>query len=295
MKLLVAYIATAGGADAVALGSSLARTLDAELELCVVIPPEPQAPGSDEQDDIDRLSDALDHAAQAWLDDAAAMVPDDIETTATIATDPNPALGLIRQAQKSGADLIVMGGSGGGILGRHTLGTVVNGILHSSPLPVALAPLGFSHVGADQVRELTVMVGHRPGTDLLFQTAIRAGLRAHRPIRMVSLVALDEVQPWADRPDDVAVEDARKHAQSTLDEALKRLPADYPISSAIAQGHTIEEAVTSIAWHDGDVIMVGSSRLAAPNTTFLGSTASKILRALAIPMIVVPANAQDPA
>ena len=47
MKLLVAYIATAGGADAVALGSSLARTLDAELELCVVIPPEPHAPGTD--------------------------------------------------------------------------------------------------------------------------------------------------------------------------------------------------------------------------------------------------------
>ena len=44
------------------------------------------------------------------------------------------------------------------------------------------------------------MIGHRPGTDLLFQTAIRAGLQAHRPIRMVSLVALDEVQPWADTP-----------------------------------------------------------------------------------------------
>ena len=293
MKLLVAYIATSGGADAVALGSSLARTLDAELELCVVIPPDPHATGADEQSDIDKLSDALDHAAQAWLDDAAAMIPDDIETTATIATDANPALGLIRQAQKSGADVIVMGGSGGGILGRHTLGSVVNGMLHSSPIPVALAPLGFSHVGAEKVRELTVMIGHRPGTDLLFQTAIRAGLRAHRPIRMVSLVALDEVQPWADTPDELAVSDARKHAQSTLDEALRRLPTDFPISSTIAQGHTIEEAVSSLEWHDGDVIVVGSSRLAAPNTIFLGSTASKILRALSIPMIVVPGTDAD--
>jgi len=91
----------------------------------------------------------------------------------------------------------------------------------------------------------------------------------------------------------VAVADARTHAQSTLDEAHKRLPADFPISSTIAQGHTIEEAVTSLEWHDGDAIMVGSSRLAAPNTIFLGSTASKILRALAIPMIVVPGTTVD--
>lgn len=40
MKIVVAYIATAGGRDAVALGTTLARTFDdAELEICVVLPP----------------------------------------------------------------------------------------------------------------------------------------------------------------------------------------------------------------------------------------------------------------
>ena len=139
MKLLVAYIATAGGADAVALGSSLARTLDAELELCVVIPPEPHAPGTDEQSDIDKLSDALDHAAQAWLDDATAMIPDDIETTATIATDANPASGLIRQAQKSGADLIVMGGYGHSRLRQLVFGGVTRHMLRHTSVPVLMA------------------------------------------------------------------------------------------------------------------------------------------------------------
>ena len=38
MKLVVGYLATPGGADAVALGARLARTLGAELELCIVLP-----------------------------------------------------------------------------------------------------------------------------------------------------------------------------------------------------------------------------------------------------------------
>ena len=40
MRLVVGYLATPGGADAVALGARLARTLGAELELCIVLPPD---------------------------------------------------------------------------------------------------------------------------------------------------------------------------------------------------------------------------------------------------------------
>ncbi|MBD0864007.1 universal stress protein [Gordonia sp. zg691] len=289
MKLLVAYIATSGGEDAVALGACLARTFDAELEICIVIPPEPASAGdAAERATVERLSDALDSAARRWLDEAAAKLPDDIETTTTIAEHANPAEGLIVEADKTGADILVIGGAGGGISGRHTLGTVVNDILHASPIPVALAPPGFAHLGADEVREISVAIGDRPGTPLLFETALRSGVRAHRPIRLISLVAVDDVQPWRAEPEDRAVENARIHAQRCLDTARAELPSDFPVSSTVAQGTTIEEAVGSLEWHDGDVVMVGSSRLAAPNKLFLGTTAAKILRAVAVPMIVVP-------
>ena len=41
-------------------------------------------------------------------------------------------------------------------------------------------------------------------------------------------------------------------------------------------------------WQDGDLVMVGSSRLAQPRKLFLGSTAAKMLRVLPVPMVVVP-------
>ena len=60
--------------------------------------------------------------------------------------------------------------------------------------------------------------------------------------------------------------------------------------SIAATGTTIEEAVRALDWHDGELVLVGSSRLAAPRHLFLGSTAAKMLRELPVPMIVVPST-----
>jgi len=60
------------------------------------------------------------------------------------------------------------------------------------------------------------------------------------------------------------------------------------VTSTIVDGPTVEDAVSKLAWRDGDLIMVGSSRLSAPKRLFLGSTAAKMLRVLDVPMMVVP-------
>ena len=44
------------------------------------------------------------------------------------------------------------------------------------------------------------------------------------------------------------------------------------MTSTIVDGSTVEEAVSKLEWQDGDLIMVGSSRLSAPKRLFLGST-----------------------
>ncbi len=40
MKLVVAYLATTGGEDALAVAVRLARTLGAQLDICMVLPPD---------------------------------------------------------------------------------------------------------------------------------------------------------------------------------------------------------------------------------------------------------------
>jgi nucleotide-binding universal stress UspA family protein len=73
-----------------------------------------------------------------------------------------------------------------------------------------------------------------------------------------------------------------------LAEAHRALPEGVEASVETATGSTIEDAVQALDWHRGELVLVGSSRLAAPRRLFLGSTAAKMLRELPVPMIVVP-------
>ncbi|AZG43878.1 universal stress protein [Gordonia insulae] len=289
MKLLVAYLATPGGEDAVALGVCLARTLNASLDISLVIPPDrPEAFAS-----TGSYAEVLDEAATEWLADAAALVPDDVTVATHVALDENSADGILKEIDRLGSTILVVGGSGGGLIGRHSLGSVVNDLLHSSPVPVALAPRGFSHTGAPRVREITAAIGRRPGAEILLDTAVELSARGDLPLRLVSLVSRDDMPPRR-TPDDetTAIGHAVDLAQRALDSARTRLPEGTSITSAIVEGRSVEDAVGTVDWHDGDLIMVGSSRLAAPRKLFLGSTAAKMLRVLAVPMIVVPREAQ---
>ncbi|GAA3197144.1 hypothetical protein GCM10020255_099820 [Rhodococcus baikonurensis] len=121
-------------------------------------------------------------------------------------------------------------------------------------------------------------------------TAVRTSELMQVPLRLVSLVALDPQNDLRDHRDtaESARERARNHAQDTLDVARAALPAEFPIEVIIADGSTVESAVRQLDWQDGDLVMVGSSRLAQPRKLFLGSTAAKMLRVLPVPMVVVP-------
>lgn len=286
MKLLVAYIATSGGADAVALGVCLARTLRAPLDITLVIPPDNLQGYSR----TENFAEILDERAHEWLREAEAMVPDDISVQTHVCLEENAADGLIKEVERLHSNLLIVGGSGGGMLvGRHSLGSVVNDLLHSSPVPVALAPSGFRYTGADTIREITTAIGRRPGAETLIDTAAALSAAGNVPLRFLALVSRDDMPPRkTDEDEDEAQAFATNLAHKAITTAHERLPENTHISSMVAHGRTIEDAVATVEWHPGDMIMVGSSRLAAPKRLFLGSTAAKMLRVLAVPMIVVP-------
>jgi nucleotide-binding universal stress UspA family protein len=293
MKLVVGYLATPGGADAVALGVRLCRTLDADLDVSIILPPDRAVPSLVQ---VGGFDEHLAEQAEHWLAEARALVPADITVGTHVSFDDSYADGLIKEAARVQADLIVVGGSGGGLAGSYSLGSVVNELLHSAPVPVAVAPRGTRDSSIDLVREVTCAIGERAGADLLLDTAVQFSRAAGTPLRLVSLVALDPIFGTLRGDDDAVRERALAHARQTLDTAKSNLPEGFPVTSTIVDGPTVEEAVSKLEWHDGDLIMVGSSRLSAPKRLFLGSTSAKMLRVLDVPMMVVPRDplsAQD--
>ena len=283
MRLIVGYQATPSGADGIALGATLARSLQASLDICLVLPQErpvpSKAPVEAGYDDI------LIDRATGWLDEALTLVPEDVQARAHLLFDESFAQGLLDVVREFDAYMIVVGAAGDGLLGRHSIGTVTSDLLHVAHVPLALAPRGYRHSPPQRIREITCAIGNRPGAAELVEAATDLSATAELPLRLLSLVSAEEQSTRG--------QSGLAKAEEVLRTVQAELPAGSEVQLKVAEGSGIEKAASSLDWHDGDVLMVGSSRLAQPHRLFLGSVAAKMLRVVPVPMIVVPREAGD--
>lgn len=281
MRYVVGYTPNARGADAVALGSAMARAQGARLDLVYVVDRStPHAAHTD-----DGRASTEEQAVLTAQREGLQLVPEDVSVEFHVRDADSFAAGLIDAAVECNADLIVVGAASNGLFKRHTAGSVANSLLHASPVPVALAPCGYRNTEA--IERLTLAVGQRTGANAAIDTAIDWTKRRGVPLRLVSLVELD-----AEGDSGEAVNAAHIHANTVLTEAAHRLPDGHRVSVEVAHGRTIEEAIDDLEWYDGEILLVGSSRLAERNKLFIGSTANKVLRALPVPMVVIPREYQ---
>lgn len=283
--VVVGYTATDAGADALVLGERLAVALGAHLHLVTVLPAEGSRNAAVPPERA--YEDHIRGQARGWLNTAARTLPAGLGHSGHVRFAESFAEGLVAAAEEFGARLIVVGTATGGLFGRHRLGTVASSLVHSSSVPVALAPAGTRETGHTPMGRVTAAVGTRSGASALLDAAISFAMAGGVPLRLVSLVAFD-VPPGLDTGAIRTVGDS--HVQSVLSTARSQLPEGLLAEVEHAAGETVEEAVSQLDWQDGEVVLVGSSRLAQPRRLFLGSTAAKMLHELPVPMIVVPRN-----
>lgn len=285
-RIVVGYIANDSGADALALATRIARASEAVLEVVIVLPSEARTSIVPKDAGYERF---LRERSRTWLAEASAALGDDVAQSLHIRYAESFAEGLIAAAHEFEAALIVVGAARGGLLGRSRIGSVANELLHSSDVPVALAPSGSREVSPGQgVTRITAAVGTRPGADGLIEASVRLARLTHAPLRLLSLVSIDLP---AGMDEELAELTSTVHADEVLLAARRSLPPTVEATAVTAKGATIEAAVQSLDWHAGELVLVGSNRLATPSHLFLGSTAAKMLRELPVPMIVVPRTA----
>lgn len=281
--IVVGYTATESGADAASLGARLARSLGARLHLVIVLPAEGTRSAAVAPERA--YEDVIRNQGKKWLADAMTQLPQDLTRSGHVRLAESFAEGLIAAGEEFGARLIVIGAAGGAVLGRHRLGGVASALLHSSPIPVALAPSGTAGADDPVLPRITAAIGTRAGADVLLDEAVALAADSSSALRLVSLVPFD-VPPGLDTAAIRVV--AGGHADEVLAAAQDALPPDVTATVEQAPGDSVEDAVAHLSWVPGEVVLVGSSRLAQPRRLFLGSTAAKMLHVLPVPMIVVP-------
>lgn len=281
--VVVGYTATKSGRDAVAFAGRLAGDLGATLDVAVILPGEGRSVITPPDASYDRY---LREQAQQWIAAAIDRIPADVVAHAQIRAADSFAEGLIEIADELSASFIVVGSADGGLRGRHRLGSTTSELLHSSDVPVVLVPRGARKItGFSGIPRLTVAVGTRPGADALLQEAADLASAAGAPLRLLSLLPVD----LPASADTAAIRIAGStEVEDVLAAAQAELPDGIDTEVVVAEGESIEDAVGSLEWFAGEVLLVGSSRLAQPRRLFLGSTAAKMLHEVPVPMIVVP-------
>jgi nucleotide-binding universal stress UspA family protein len=283
MHLTVGYLATPTGDDGVALASALANTFGATVDVVLVVREElPDGhPGRAEYQQL------LIRKGEEWIAQAtSALSAAGVSANSNVLVGESYSESLIAFAEEKDSDLIVIGGARDGIFGGHVIGSVAGALLHCSPIPVALAPRGYAEDPPAAITSLTAAVPTRAGDDNPLPFTLTLASAAGLPIRMVSLVSA------ADHTDADSRRELRQMqiaaAEENLAVAARTLPDAPELDSLVADGSTLEAALKKLNWDESDVLVVGSSRVAAPKRVFLGTTAARILAGTDAPVIVIP-------
>lgn len=295
MTIVVGLPRDERAAAAMHLGSLLARSLDDDVTVCTVVPP-PWPPGLGKVDA--EYQYYLDARAAEALDGARALLPADLTAEFTVARARSTAAGLLEVAESRGARMLALGSSTAGVLGRVAFGSVAERLLHSSPLPVALAPRGFRCRPDDRLTSVTAAFGASEGSDELVVAIAGVAARVGAALRVASFAVRPRTPLTAgigsraeESVTQVWAADVERAQRAVLAE-VARLPHVPPSTTAvIGHGPDWAAALEDIGWTQGSILAVGSSSAGPIERVFLGSRSSKIVRHSPVPVVVVPRGA----
>ena len=189
MRYLVGLSADRGGQDALFLGRMLARTGDVTLTVCMVLP---EAWGYPSMARVDaEYAEFLRRHAEEAISGARAVIGEAVRAEYVIRHAQSATAGLLSTASEMDADLVVLGSARHGPLGRFTLGSVTNEMLHSAPVPVVVTPRAERTSSEARLRRLTCAFPRSTRSRTAFDAAVQLARRHDVPLRLTTLVVRD--------------------------------------------------------------------------------------------------------
>jgi len=275
----VGYDGRAQGRDALALGSSLARALDAPLIVAAVYPSEDVAtslPAEEQRARADRLArEGADEVAPA------------LDANPYPVAGRSPAHGLHDLAEAEGAAVLVVGSSHRGALGRVLAGNVATQLLSGSPSPVAVAPRGLAGEDGVPLRTLGVAFDGRPESWTALQRAAALALAGGGTVRIMHVLEPLTHFPVSALETDRILRERRVRSELVSEQAVASVSREVHPEARVVSGDPIR-ALEAEASEGLDLLVMGSRGFGPLRRVLLGSVSSQVVRLLPCPVLVVP-------
>jgi nucleotide-binding universal stress UspA family protein len=282
-KVIAGFDGSDRGLDALSLGLALTAS-EGELIVCCVHrfrslsaridPTEPSMDREAAEESVGRAIEGLDRS---------------VPVTMKLVAEASAATALQRMATDEHAELIVLGSSHRGAVGRVLVGSVTEETLHGAPCPVAVAPVGF-HTRGTPARLRSVAVGHDVREPTPGALSVGIGLCEETGASLLlAAVAEDATVPDPTRatmPYREAVE-ARTHApEQAVAAALDSVPDGLSATGEVRDGDVAEQLL-EVA-ETVDLLVLGSHGRGLIGRLVMGSVCDQVVRAAACAVLIVP-------
>jgi nucleotide-binding universal stress UspA family protein len=290
MRILIGVADDATSQDAVAFGATLARTFSASVAVVTVSATSPEY-----------INDHLDPRGQAKPDDeatglveryAAALQQDHgLRAQAVVHNHRSIGVGLSEIAEGMGADLVVVGSGPGGSLGRFSMGSTSNQLLHHIGVPLVLVPAGYARHPLERLRRIMVAFAQGPEGQLALERGAELARDASLPMDVMTLLVRHRMfgsDLGADAEGGVLTSSLEMLKGYQIEALAKTDTAGLEVSGDVLVGDSPAEAMSREEWEPGDLLVVSSASGGLLRRVFLGDMTFKILRASTVPTMVLP-------
>jgi nucleotide-binding universal stress UspA family protein len=291
-RVLVGFDGSEESRDALSLANAIAGAGGSELEVACVYEPESVFDGGDRY-----LFPVDERKARARQD--AEMRQRFSEVDAELGRRRyrrrelwgSPARELTAVAEESDADLLVVGSTHEGKVGRVLPGSVGERLLHGAPCAVAVAPRGFAK--RKDLGTGLIGVGYTGTEESKLALAWAEFLACQLGCRLRLIAAFPQLtEGWL--PTEVTTDDCRRQVQGDLEETLSAASlgvTDIGTECEVIEGDPAEALAEQ--GRDLDLLVVGSRGYGPLRRVLLGGVSGQLIQHAPCPVVVVPRGSKE--
>ncbi len=296
MSILVGFKVGAPGSDALLLAGQLAVAAGLPIDvMTVAVRPRNLVPG--------RASDAFGEFTRRRFAEAESQVRADLATLPGSADlevrfahriSRSTGLALIDGIAEVGASMLVLA-SAPGREGRISIGPVANRIIHSSPVPVAIAPLGWAAVAAASPTARVALTAAFDGSaenEHVLRETQALGRSFDAQVRVATFAVRGAIM----YPPELGASDVEEALAEWVDQTQRavnglRHPGGVlvDVPNVISAGDDWDAALSSLDWVPGDLLCVGTTPHGGLARVFIGKRGTRILTHSPVPVVALPA------
>ena len=285
-KIIVGFDSSDQGADALLLADSLRTSPESELIVVSVYELEPIFGETVE------WREHRDAYYAANFERAAKVLGRGDFTERTSAGSVPGALDQIALAEA--ADVIVVGSTQRGTVGRILPGSVGDRLLAGAPCAVAIAPLGYARSDHFEFGRIGIAYDGETEARAALKEAIELALERNAELKVigVALTLLDEsLSARIGHTKGGYVEALHHYFEQLLKEAMAVIPDDLTAEALVLNGDPAREIAAQGV--ELDLLILGSRGYGPLRSTLLGGVARDVVTMAPCPVLVLPRSCAE--